>query len=436
MQKIFGTDGARGVYGVDITPKLAFDMGRALAVYTKAEKNILIAKDTRDSCDVLLTAFASGAMSVGANVVCMGLVTTPCLSYTTRYGDFACGVMITASHNSCEYNGIKIFKSNGEKLGEKEEKELTDIYENIDSICKKQKFQCGKFVVNNSLIKKYIKYLKSFINDNCLNKSIAFDCANGVSHVIIKKIFDKNNKNIYLINTSQEGNKVNKNCGATDPKSLSNFVVKNKIDIGFAFDGDGDRIIAVDNRGQIIDGDDILYNLAIYLKGKKALNKNVVVGTSMTNMALEKAFYDGGIQIERVDVGDKYIVDRLVKEKLSLGGEKAGHIIPYQYTNTGDGVLVALLLAKIANERAIEKIKNCPQKIVNIECSKKAKDNILSNIELKNFIQTIKDKYINYRVVVRPSGTENKIRIMVEGEKTDNVEDIIKQITDNILKLL
>lgn len=436
MQKIFGTDGARGVYGVDITPRLAFDMGKAIAIYTKAEKNILIAKDTRLSSDVLLTSFVSGATSMGANVIFMGQVTTPCLSYTTRFGDFACGVMITASHNSYEYNGIKIFKSNGEKLGVIDEKKLTHIYKNLDNFALDKTSKCGKFSIKYGLMQKYISYLKSLIKDKFFDISVAFDCANGVSYKIVNKLFDNNFKSVYFINTSQNGKKVNQNCGATDTQSLSEFVVKNGVDIGFAFDGDGDRVIAVNSKGETLDGDDILYNLAVHFKEQNALKKSIIVGTSMTNMALEKALKNKEITLERVDVGDKYIVDLLNKKGLSLGGEKAGHIIPKRYTNTGDGVLTSLLLLGVVETKKLAKIANYPQKIVNIDCTKKDKENVFLDKDFVTFVEKIKEKYIDYRIVVRPSGTENKLRIMVEGTNIDIVEKIIEQITESVKILL
>ena len=436
MQKIFGTDGARGVYGVEITPQLAFDIGRALAIYTKAEKNILIAKDTRISSDVLLTSFVSGATSMGANVIYMGLVTTPCLSYITRHGDFACGVMITASHNSFEYNGIKIFKSNGEKLGVIDEKKLTHIYKNLSNFSLDKNSKCGKFSIKYGLTQKYINYLKSLIKDKFFDISVAFDCANGVSYRILTKLFDNNFKNVYFINTSQNGKKVNHDCGATDTGSLRDFVVNNGVDIGFAFDGDGDRVIAVNNKGEMLDGDDILYNLALSFKKQKMLNKNTVVGTSMTNMALERSLMAEDIGLVRVDVGDKYIVDKLNANGYSLGGEKAGHIIAKRYTNTGDGVLTALVLLNACNIEDIKKIKNLPQKIVNIDCSKKAKESFATNKIFESQLIELKNSYKEYRIVVRPSGTENKLRIMAEGASEDIINKIIDQIKENIYSIL
>ncbi len=434
MQKIFGTDGVRGVFGEDITPDLAYNIGKAIAIYTKAEKNILIAKDTRLSSDVLLTAFTCGATSMGACVVYMGQVTTPCLSYTTKSYNFGCGVMITASHNQSEYNGIKIFKSNGEKLGAVEEKKLTHIFKNIKSFTIDRNSKCGKFSIKYGLTNKYITYLKSLVKDKYFEISVAFDCANGVPYKIISKIFDNNFKNVYFINTSQNGKKVNQNCGATDTTSLTDFVVKNSLDLGFAFDGDGDRVIAVDGSGKIFDGDDILYNLGLYFKKQNMLNKDTVVGTTMTNLGLERAFEKEGIKLLRVDVGDKYIVDKLVDERLSLGGEKAGHIIPKKYTNTGDGILTALVLLPMFCKYGLKKVENMPQKIVNIDCAKKAKERLTQNKELFDFLETKKKDFNECRVVVRPSGTENKIRVMVEGKDFDLVQRLLDEVCLYITK--
>lgn len=434
MQKIFGTDGVRGIFGEEITPTLAYDIGRALALYTKDKEKsqILIAKDTRSSGDILLTSFVSGAMSMGVFVTYMGVTTTPSLSYTTRNFGFGVGVMITASHNSYEYNGIKIFKSNGEKLGVKEEKILTKIYKSLNNFSIAPASKCGKLLIKYNLGGKYFSYLKSLIKDKYFDFSVAFDCANGVTYKILQKLFDNNFKNVFIINISQNPRKVNFECGATDTKSLANFVVSNNLDFGFAFDGDGDRVVMVDSQGKLFDGDDILYNLALYLDKKNKLKKATVVGTTMTNLGLEKALKKEGIKLIREDVGDKYIVDRLVKDKLSLGGEKAGHIIPYEFTNTGDGVMTSLIMLNVIKKGGLTKVPELPQVFVNIKVSKKVKEGFLSNSKVNEYIEKVKSENEDIRLVVRPSGTENIIRIMVEGEAYDKCRLIADEISNFI----
>lgn len=434
MQKIFGTDGVRGVFGEEITPKLAYDMGRALALYTKDKEKsqILIAKDTRSSGDILLTAFVSGAMSMGVFVTYMGISTTPCLSYTTRNFGFGVGVMITASHNQYEYNGIKIFKSNGEKLGVKEEKVLTKIYKSLANFLPVPSSKCGKLTIKYNLGGKYFSYLKGLIKDKYFDVAVAFDCANGVTYKILQKLFDNNFKQCFIINISQNPRKVNFECGATNINSLAKFVVSNNLDYGFAFDGDGDRIVMVDKSGTLFDGDDILYNLALYLDKKHKLKSSTVVGTTMTNLGLEKALNSKNINLIREDVGDKYIVDRLIKNRLSLGGEKAGHIIPYEYTNTGDGVLVSLIMLDVISNNGMKRVENCPQVFSNISVTKKVKDEWNSNSKALGYIDNIIKTNPEVRVVVRPSGTENKIRVMVESESEDKCQLLSKKITNYI----
>ena len=430
MQKIFGTDGVRGIYGEEITPKLAYDVGRAVALYLKDKEciNILVAKDTRLSGDILMTAFSSGAMSMGVSVTYIGKVTTPCVAYLTKTCNFGLGVMITASHNSKIYNGIKIFKSNGEKLGEKEEQKLTNIYKHLDNFQLMPSTKVGKLIIRRNLPVKYYNFLKSIIRDKTFDFSVAFDCANGVAYSILKKLFDNNFKKVHLINISQNGNKVNHECGATDTASLSRYVVDNNIDFGFAYDGDADRVVMVDGTGQLLDGDDILYNLAIYLKQNKKLKKNIVVGTTMTNIGLELALKDQGIGLIREDVGDKYIVDRLTKGNLSLGGEKAGHIIPLYYTNTGDGILTSLIMLSVISQNQLKKVKTYPQVFINISVDRKTKEKFLKSSRIEAKIKTLSLSNKDSRIVVRPSGTENKIRIMVEDFDKEKAENLALEI--------
>ncbi len=430
MQKIFGTDGVRGIYGQDITPRLANDMGRAVATYLKQNNKhtILIAKDTRASGDILITAFASGAMARGVNVIYMGLTTTPALSYTTKVCNFGAGIMVTASHNAVEYNGIKIFKSSGEKLSAEDESALINIYENID----KESNACGTLSIRYHLSSKYINYLKKLLKGKYFDYSVAFDCANGVTYKILRGLLDNHFKKVYLINTSFNAQSVNVNCGATDTLSLAQFVVDNRLDFGFAFDGDGDRVIMVDSNGDELDGDDILYNLAIYLKKQNKLKNNAVVGTIMANLGLEKALIMQGVTLLRENVGDKYIIDRLIKDDLSLGGEKAGHIIPYAYTNTGDGILTSIVLLTVMQKSKLVKVKKYPQENISLEVTKASKQAFATNKLIEDYLQKVIEQNSDCRFVVRASGTENKIRIMVEGEEKSKVFALAHQIKDYI----
>jgi phosphoglucosamine mutase len=252
---------------------------------------------------------------------------------------------------------------------------------------------------------------------------------------VLSKIVKKSN-NVCLINTKQDGKKVNEKCGATDTKSLADFVVNKGFDYGFAFDGDGDRVVMVDGRGRYYDGDFILYNLALNLKKEGKLNKSTVVGTSMTNMGCEIALQKEGINLERVDVGDKYIVDKLSSDNLSLGGESAGHIIAYDYTNTGDGVLTALIMLNMIKKYGIKTFCTMPQKTVNINCSKQAKNRLLKNKDFNKNLSQIEQEHNDYRILVRVSGTENKIRVMVEGENMTKIDDVINKVCFKVREFL
>ena len=440
--KLFGTDGVRGVVNVQITPELCFKIGKTLGVYLKNIENpcVVIAKDTRTTCDMIFTSLASGLLSCGVKVVDAGILSTPALSFITKTNDFDLGIMITASHNSAEFNGIKFFDKFGNKPSLSLEKSLQKIYNNLKSyqFVSFDKYQ--KVVVNHKLKNKYVKYLQQILSTFNLNKKICFDLSNGTANYILKPLL-KHFKNYVLIGDDTKGDLVNKGCGATNIDTLVKAVQNNSCDIGFAFDGDADRIIMVLNNGRIIDGDDILYILARYLKDNKLLTNNTVVGTIMSNFGLQDALRKQNIRLIRVNVGDKYIVDYLAGHKLSLGGEQAGHIIISAFTNTGDGILTCLVLLKALQyygnefENILNQVQKYPQVIKNVLVEDGKKQKILQN---KNVIQTLQvcegSLLDDGRIVLRASGTEPMIRVMVEGKDNYLIQSIASTLTGAIIK--
>lgn len=439
MQKLFGTDGIRGTFSKNLTPQLAFDVGRAIGIYTKLiniNGKIIIGRDTRTSSELIQLSLVSGIIGQGIDVDCVGIVSTPCVSFLTKSKSYDFGIMITASHNSPEYNGIKVFNSLGLKIEKRIEESIENTVAELGIYGYVTYDKLGK-VKNINIAENYIKYLKKLIQP--AQQKICFDCANGATSKIVQKLFK--DEQFFLINTNDSGFDININCGATNPQNVKDFVKKNNYNLGISFDGDGDRILVVDKQGREYDGDDILYIFANYFKQKKLLKNNIVVGTLMTNFGLEKTFEKQGITLVRANVGDKYVIEDMLKRNAILGGEQAGHIVLGEYIFTGDGLLVAIMLINILNnenktmEELCERFKKYPQIIKNVLVSDKNK--ILGNKEVKKTVELCESLILNTgRIVLRPSGTEPLIRIMVEGEDNDLIKDIAKKIEKTLLENL
>lgn len=414
MGVFFGTDGIRGVVGEELTYHLASACGNALT-RIKPNCKIIIARDPRLSGQSLAITFGLGAMLGGAHIIDIGIASTPAISYLTKQLHCDFGVVISASHNPAEYNGIKIFDSTGKKLGDKAEQELERKLITNNSI---DYNNIGKIEFKPSILNIYTNYLLSLC-ENYKGMSIVIDCANGASRNIAQKIFKSAGAKVYCTGISLDGSKINKNCGATHPEHLAKIIKKYNADIGFSFDGDADRIIVCDSQGHIYSGDHILYCLAKYYKANNLLQANAVVGTSMTNFGLELSLKQLGIGLERADVGDKFVIDKMCKLNCNLGGEQSGHIIMSNYLPTGDGVLAAIILTNILknsakNTSSMFGIKLFPQVIVNV--SVKDKLRVMGSEILANVISYANQELLgNGRVLVRPSGTEQKIRIMTEA---------------------
>lgn len=439
MGLFFGTDGLRGRVNEDLSFNIAYKIGNALSIL-KEKPKILIGSDTRISNTYLTLAVAGGAMSGGANVVDAGVVPTAGIAYLTKTLNFDYGIVISASHNSGEYNGIKIFNSQGYKLGDKEEERIERCFirEKINAYP-----DIGTYEQNFKLVKRYKKFLISASEHKLNGLTIVLDGAYGAAHRIAPDVFRKLGASVVAANCVNDGKKINENCGALYPETLAKRVFRYKADMGFAFDGDSDRLIAVDENGEMIDGDKIICGLAKYFKKQNKLRKNAVVGTSHTNMAIEKELAKEDIELIRTDIGDKYVLAKLLEKDLSLGGEQSGHVIIKDLATTGDGILTAIIVANmIVNEKTPMskslQLDLYPQ--VNKNVIVEDKFRVMNNEELGQVVAKYNSELQGKgRMMIRASGTEPKIRVMVESQDKELNENIansvvllIKQINQEV----
>lgn len=442
MNKIFGTDGIRGKVNEDLTPEFTLKLGKVLAGYLNNEEKgkIIIGYDTRISRDMLNFALQSGILSMGIDTLDVGIIPTPGIAYLVRNLEhISAGVMISASHNPVEYNGIKIFGKNGFKLPDHVEEEIEKLLnsENISHISKK----IGKRIEFPDGKNLYIKFLKNVIDIDLKGWKIFLDCANGSVSEIAPKLYEELGAEVIAINYNYDGTNINKNCGAVFPKiGLENF--KNSdATIGFTFDGDGDRVLAFSKDFSIINGDKILGIIALYLKKKNNLKKNIIVGTVMTNYGLEEFLKNQNISLIRTKVGDRYILEEILNNNLNLGGEPSGHVILFDYLPTGDGLLTSLFLLKILKEEniSLEELANSipqfPQITENLSLNKECPKEII-----KDFEEIIKEviKGDNIRYIVRFSGTESSVlRITLEGDVPESLlVEYLQEIKNKIISLL
>ena len=342
---IFGTDGVRGIVDRDLDYNLAYNVGKGLSIQLlnrNLQKKVIIGKDTRLSSDMLVSAISCGLSDYGIDVVIIGIVSTPMISFLVSRHDFGGGVMITASHNDYTYNGIKVFSENGDKLNSTLE---IDVENNINLDVKKP-LKKGNIIYNENYQKHYIDYLLNNFNIDLSDYTILLDCANGSNHKIAPAIFNSLNANVIKINCNNDGLNINNNCGANHIENLIKQVKKHDADFGFAFDGDGDRLRIVMRDGKVLSGDDILFLFAMCIKKERRLNNLTVVGTIMTNLGIEKSFLENNIRLIRTDVGDKNVISVLKENNLSLGGEPSGHICIYEHNPTCDALLNAIMFLK------------------------------------------------------------------------------------------
>ena len=452
MSKYFGTDGYRGEANRELTTLQAFKIGRFLGWYfssplcnykTKDKKpRIVIGKDTRLSSYTLEYAIAAGITASGADAFMLHVTTTPCVSYTTRNDSFDCGIMITASHNPYYDNGIKIINQHGEKLNDS----VTDLIENYldgnmqtlgifsSDLPLATRERIGRIVDYVSGRNRYVAYLISLAGHSYKSLRIGLDCANGSSWMIAKSVFNALGAQTFVIGDTPNGLNVNESCGSTSVDNLKRLVIENHLDLGFAFDGDCDRCIAIDEYGNTVDGDKILYILAKRLKAREMLKNDTVVSTVMSNTALRTALRKIGIKTEETNVGDRFVYELMQKEDYSLGGEQSGHIILRKYATTGDGLLTAIMLTeevcdtKLSLSELCFEIKLFPQRSKSVSVSDKEKvlaDPCIQK-EIKLIEEEIKD---NGRFLLRKSGTEPCIRIMAEHRDELKCAELIDRMT-------
>ena len=430
MGLFFGTDGIRGKINEDLTLDIASKIGNALSML-KYKPTIVVGSDTRISNSYLSCGLACGAMKGGAKVIDVGVVPTAGIAYITKELKADYGVVISASHNSGEYNGIKVFNGEGYKLGDKEEERIERcfIHEKINPFP-----EIGTYEQNFNLSKIYKKYLINSSENRLDGLTIVLDCAFGASHRIAPEVFRALGANVIATNCMEDGKKINENCGAVHPQALAKKVLRFKADAGFAFDGDADRLIAVDEKGHIIDGDMIIYGLAKFYKKLGKLKKDTVVGTSHTNMAIEAALKREGLELIRTDIGDKYVLQKLLENDLSLGGEQSGHIILKDIATTGDGILSAIAVAnmilqeKTTFSKALD-VELYPQSNKNVVVSDKFR--VMNSEVLRNLIAKYRIELGDSgRIMIRASGTEPKIRVMVESQN----EALNEKIADDLVE--
>ena len=446
MGKLFGTDGIRGIANKDLTPELAFKVGRAGAFVLGKEKKgkILVGKDTRKSGDMLGAALTAGILSMGIDVIELGVVPTPAVAYLTRKYEALAGIVISASHNPIEYNGIKFFNSDGFKLNDNIEEEIEKIIlEDKELPLRPIKEDIGKVILGKEGYKDYMEYLKTIINTDLSGIKVAVDCGNGALYKIAPELLKEMGADTIVVNDNPNGVNINLNCGSTNPSIIQALVLETKADIGLSFDGDADRIIAVDEMGNIMDGDHILAICGTELYNQDKLNKNTIVGTVMTNMGLDLYLRENGMNIVKTKVGDRYVIEEMLDKGYNLGGEQSGHIIFLDYNTTGDGLLTALQLMGIMKEtgKKMSQLNNLmsslPQVLINARVKEELKKTYLEDEEIKKEVEKIEEYFHGEgRVVIRPSGTEPLIRVMIEGKDKNIIESKAKELAEFIEKKL
>lgn len=439
MGKYFGTDGVRGVANAELTPELAFKLGRFGGyVLTKSAEHpkVLIGRDTRISGHMLEGALVAGLLSIGAEVMRLGVISTPGVAYLTKALEAHAGVMISASHNPVPDNGIKFFGPDGFKLSDEEEAQIEELLDlNEDHLPRPTGSKLG--IVNDYFEggQKYLQFLKQTVDEEFTDIHVALDCANGATSALATHLFADLDADTSTMGASPNGLNINEGVGSTHPETLAAFLKEKQADIGLAFDGDGDRLIAIDENGEIVDGDQIMYICAKHLKEEGRLKQDTVVSTVMSNLGFYKAIEANGMHSVPTAVGDRYVVEEMKNNDYNLGGEQSGHIIFLDYNTTGDGLLTGLQLVnimKLTNKPLSELAKEMqkfPQKLVNVKV--KDKHHVTDNEKVKAVIEQVEGEMDgNGRILVRPSGTEPLVRVMVEAPTEEACEKYVQRIAE------
>jgi len=435
MGRLFGTDGVRGLANQELTCELAFKLGQAGAhvlTMAKHRPKILIGRDTRISGDMLEAAMVAGICSAGAEAIVAGIIPTPAIAYLTRHLGADAGVVISASHNSMEYNGIKFFDGKGYKLpDELEERIERIILDNAEEMPHPTGAELGRKVTIKNAAKDYLEFLKETIDVDLKGMKIAIDCANGASYRVAPEVFAQLGAEVYAIYNEPDGTNINDNCGSTHPEKLQSYVLEMDADVGLAFDGDADRLIAVDERGQIVDGDQIMVICGLDMKERGILKKDTVVATVMSNLGFDIALRNAGLNAVKTKVGDRYVLEKMLEEGYSIGGEQSGHIIFLDHNTTGDGIVTALQLLSVMKRKGkklsslASVMKKFPQVLVNARVSEEKKNLFTQDEVIQNEISNIEKQFKNEgRVLIRPSGTEPLVRVMIEGADQRQIEEV------------
>lgn len=449
MGRIFGTDGARGVANTELTCELAMQIGRAAAMVllenAKGERpRVLIGKDTRASSDMLESAISAGLCSVGADVLLLGTVPTPAVAHLVREYEYDAGVMISASHNPCEYNGIKIFQSNGYKLPDALENQIEEIIlDDVDAPPTPIGGEVGRVTRAENAVADYIEHLLSATNMSFEGYKIALDCANGSSSVSAEEVFTRLGAEVVVINAEPDGVNINKDCGSTHLEQLQKCVVDNKCDLGFAFDGDADRMLAIDHTGAVVDGDKCIAVCAKHMKKLGKLKKDTAVVTVMSNMGFFKFCEENGIKCEKTKVGDRYVLENMHANGYSIGGEQSGHIIFLQYATTGDGQLSAIQLFAVVKDSGktlkelADEMEVYPQVLINVRVSNFGKAQFQKDKEVQNAIKQAEEVLGDEgRILVRISGTEPLVRVMLEGKNLEQIKELGESVAQVVRERL
>lgn len=447
MGKYFGTDGVRGIANKELTPELAFKIGRCgghvlcqHSHLTEGKPQVLVGRDTRISGQLLEQALISGLLSVGIEVLQLGVISTPGVAYLTRTQKAAAGVMISASHNPAEDNGIKFFGPDGFKLSDEEEEEIEALLDaETDVLPRPSALGLGTLNVYREGAQKYIEFLKKTVDEEFTGLSVCLDGANGATTPLINQLFADLDTDFYTMGVRPDGLNINDGVGSTHPEKLAEMVVEKEADLGLAFDGDGDRVIAVDEKGQIVDGDKILYICGKYLSANDELNKDTIVATVMSNLGFHKAVEEAGMTAVTTQVGDRYVVEEMRKSGYNLGGEQSGHIVFLQHNTTGDGLLSGIQLMQVMKasgkklSELVADIEEYPQKLVNIKVSDKY--GAMDVPAIKAIIEEVEGEMNgDGRILVRPSGTEPLLRVMAEAPTEEKVNYYVDKIADVVVK--
>ena len=445
MRKYFGTDGIRRIANTELTPELVYKVAKAgayvLAKHSEHAPTILIGRDTRLSGTLIESAMTAGFLSYGANVKLLGVLPTPGVAYLTKKLKADASVVISASHNTYEFNGIKYFSNKGMKIPDEIEEEIETVLDSgrLDELTAHPS-KIGVSEYREDLADEYIYMLRKNFEENIeanLNDNfcVALDVANGATYKVAEKVFTKLGINFKIINNSPSGININENCGSTHLGTLKEYVLQNHMSLGIAYDGDGDRCLAIDENGNEIDGDILLAIFGNYLKEKGKLKNDTIVATIMSNMGLNKFAANNNITLKQTKVGDRYVLEEMLKNNYNLGGEQSGHIIMLDYNPTGDGILTSLMLIQILLEKKVKVselskiMKKYPQAQVNVKVCNEKKALYQEDSEILNEINSIKEKLgDNGRIVVRASGTEPLIRIMLEGESQSDLEKMANKL--------